>query len=288
MTKRTAHLAYTLALLFAICLPCQHNYAGDKLILAVHPFLPHQVLEEKFGPLTKYLSKQIGKSIKLGIGANYLEHINRIGMNKVDIAYMGPASYVKVTNTYGSKPLLAKLEVNGRSFFQGNIIIRTDNRLRELSQLKGKQIAFGDPNSTMSFIAPYFTLAKAGVFTDSSTKYSFLHSHSNVALAVLAGDFEAGAVKPDIYKKYAPQGLKVIAQTEKISEHLFITRANLPKPQVKSLRRAMLEINQSPEGIQALHAIKTSITNLTEVKNDEYENLRIIMKEVANATSPSK
>jgi len=288
MTKGTAQLACALVILFAICLPYQHSYAGDKLVLAVHPFLPHQELEKKFGPLTKYLSKQIGKPVKLGIGANYQEHIDYIGMDKVDIAYMGPASYIKVTNTYGNKPVLAKLEVNGRSFFQGSIITRTDNKLSELDQLKGKHIAFGDPNSTMSFIAPYFTLLKSGVFADGSTKYSFLHSHSNVALAVLAGDFEAGAVKPDIYKKYAPQGLKVIAQTAKISEHLFITRANLPKSQVKSLRRAMLEINQSPEGIQALHAIKTSITNLVEVKNDEYENLRVIMKEVANATSPSK
>ncbi len=288
MTKGLAQLACTLIILLTACLPYQHSYAGDNLILAVHPFLPHQELEKRFVPLTKYLGKQIGKPVKLGIGANYQEHTDYIGIDKVDIAYTGPASYVKVTNTYGNKPVLAKPEVNGRSFFQGNIIAHTDNKLSKLSQLKGKHTAFGDPNPAMSFIAPYFTLLKAGGFADGSTKYSFLHRHSNVALAVLAGDFDTGAVKPDIYKKYASQGLKVIAQTAKIPEHLFITRADLPKSQIKSLRRAMLEINQSPEGIQALHAIKTSITNLVEVKNNDYENLRVIIEEVASATNPLK
>lgn len=288
MTKGATHLLCAFVILLTTSFPPQHAHAEDNLVLAVHPFLPHQELEKRFGPFTKYLSKQSGKPVKLGIGANYQEHIDYIGMDKVDIAYMGPASFVKVTNTYGNKPLLAKLEVSGHSFFQGNIITRKDNNIRKVNQLKGKLIAFGDPNSTMGFIAPYFTLLKAGAFADDSTKYSFLHSHSNVALAVLAGDFEAGAVKPDIFKKYASQGLKVITDTEKISEHLFITRANLPKSQIQSLRRAMLEIKKSPEGMQALHAIKSNITNLVEVKNNDYENLRAMMKEVASATNMSK
>lgn len=263
-------------LLFS-AIPVRNVSAEDNLTLAIHPYLATDVLEKRFTPIIKYLSKKIGKSINIRIGSNYNEHIQYVGHNNIDIAYMGPVSYIKMTNTFGIKPLLARLEIEGSPWFQGNIITRADSNINSLESLKGKRIAYGDPNSTMSYIVPHHMLHRAGIYTDSSTKYNFLSSHNNVAMGVLAGDFDAGAVKPAVFKKFEAQGLRIIANTPKISEHVFVARDNMTAKEIDILREAFLSMKNSEEGMNALHAIKKSITGLVSANDGDYKNLRKII-----------
>ena len=258
---------------------CKLANAESNLTLGVHPFLSNAELIKKFTPLANYLSSKMGVDIKVRVGSSYQEHIQYIGLDKIDIAYMGPASYIELTDQYGNKPILARLEVNGLPYFKGNIITRKDSEIQTLNDLKGKRIAFGDRNSTMSYIVPHYMLHQAGVFTDQSTKHQFLNSHSNVALAVLSGDFDAGAVKPAVTKKFEAQGLRILSITPEISEHLFVTRANLPAQKIEQLRNTMLNMNKSTEGLNALRAIKKSITGLVEASDRDYDNLRTIILE---------
>lgn len=251
--------------------------AEETLIMGVHPFLSPAEVEKKFIPLANYLSKQTGFNIKVKVGSSYQEHIQYVGLDKVDIAYVGPAVYVLMAHQYGDKPILTKLEVNGQSFFQGNIIVRKDSDIKTIDDLKGKRIAFGDPNSTMSYLVPHDMLHQSGVFTENSPAHDFLYSHDNVALGVLMGDFDAGAVKPAVFKKFENRGLHTVAMTPKISEHLFVTRKNLPKSQINALRSAMLKMNQTSAGQDALRAIKKSVTGLVNANSSDYENLRKII-----------
>ena len=260
--------------------PHKSAYAEESLILAIHPYLSADILKKKFTPIVNYLSRQTGMPIKIKIGSDYDEHIQYIGLNKVDIAYMGPASYVKMTNKFGHKPILARLEIDGNPWFQGNIVARRGSGIKTLSDLKGKRIAYGDPSSTMSYIVPHYMLHKAGVYTDSISKYQFLYSHNNVALGVLSGDFDAGAVKPAVFEKFETDGLHTIIKTPKISEHLFVVRSDLPEAQIKKLRSAMLNIKISDQGITALKAIKKNITGLVRASDNDYENLREIITEI--------
>jgi len=267
-------------LLLLTLTPYKLAHAEKSLTLAIHPYLASDELKKKFTPLADYLSSQTGIPIKIKIGSNYDEHIQYVGLNRADIAYMGPASYVKMINKFGNKPILARLEIDGNPWFQGNIVTRKDSGIKTLDDLKGKHIAYGDPNSTMSYIVPHYMLHKAGVFTDPASKHQFLFSHNNVALSVLSGDFDAGAVKPAIFKKFEAEGLHTIAKTPKISEHLFVVRNDLPDEQIKKLQKAMLNIKNSNEGMVALRAIKKSITGLVKADYSDYENLQKIMLEV--------
>ncbi len=280
MKSCISHFHITLAILFLVLPLCQSASAEDSLILAVHPFLSNEELEKKFTPIADYLGSKTGKKIIVRVGSSYEEHIQYIGSDKVDIAYMGPASYVRMVTKFGNKPLLAKLEVNGQSFFQGNIIARKDSGIKTMADLLGgKRIAFGDPNSTMSYIVPHYMLHKAGVFSGRSTEHQFLYSHDNVALGVLSGDYDAGAVKPAVFRKYEENGLRTIAVTPEISEHLFVARKNLPVELIEMLRNAMLSMSKETKGLAALHAIKKSITGLVEVESSDYDNLRKIILE---------
>jgi len=269
-----------LCLVVATCLLASNIVlAAEKLILGVHPFVAKEMVVKKFNPLAKYLSEKTGYDIEVRVGSSYDEHIQYVGRNKVDIAYMGPASFVNMVTAYSEKPVLARLEVKGNAFFQGNIVVHKNSGINNIQDLKGKRIAFGDPNSTMSYIVPHHMLHSAGVFEDKTGKHQFLYSHNNVALGVLSGDFDAGAIKPAVFKKFEKEGLLTIAKTPKISEHLFITRSNLENEKIQALRKAMLEIGDSEAGMIALRVIKKSITGLVAAENSDYDNLRKIISE---------
>jgi len=251
-------------------------FARD-LVLSIHPFIQVDEVRAKFAPLASFLGKQLGVNTSIKVGADYDDHIRAIGRDQVDLAYMGPVSYVTLVKDYGKKPLLARMEMAGRPYFQGDIVVRKDSAYTRLGDLKGKPFAFGDPRSTMSYVVPHYMLVEAGVIDKANDNHAFLGSHENVALAVLAGDFAAGAVKPTVFKDYEARGLRVLATTPEISEHVFVARKGLPEDIVNKVRSVMLTIKQSEEGMAALKHIRPSATGLDAVKDSDYDNLRTIV-----------
>jgi len=250
---------------------------ADELVLSVHPFLQANEIEAKFTPLANYLGKQLGVTITVKVGASYDDHIHAIGENQVDLAYMGPASYVSMVSGYDKKPMLASIEMDGKPTFHGYIVTRKDSELKKLADLKGRQFAFGDPKSTMSYVVPHYMLVQANAIDHDDVVHTFLGSHKNVALGVLAGDYAAGAIKPAVFSNFESKGLRILAVSPEISEHVFVCRSDLPEKTVNGLRKAMFEASQSKEGIAALKAIKKSATGLLPVQDADYDNLRTII-----------
>jgi phosphonate transport system substrate-binding protein len=248
--------------------------AEEPLTLWVHPYLPATELIKKFTPLADYLSEKCGKTIQVRVSKSYKSHIERVGEERIDLAYLGPASFVKVINTYGEKILLARLEVNGSPFFHGMIIARQDSPITTLDDLTGKSFAFGDPNSTMSHLVPRYMLLEAGVSIDNFKKLNFLGSHNNVALGVLGGYYDAGGLKEGVYYKYRERGLKSLAKSPPISEHLFVASTNLSQSTINILRQAMFELKDSA----ILTPIKPSVSGLVPVKDEDYDYLFSVLK----------
>lgn len=252
--------------------------ADDALILGVHPYLPPKDLIKRFEPLASYLGKAIGRPVEVRIGRNYDDHIEAIGKERIDIAFMGPVSYIKLVEHHGKKPILARLETNGLPTFRGAIVTRRESPLKNLAELKGKRFAFGDPDSTMSHLVPEHMLLMAGVRRKDLAEYRFLGGHHNVVLAVLAGDFDAGAVKDEVFQEYAAKGLRALADSPAFSDHVFVTRATLPADTVQTLRAALLRLKALPEGAAIMQSIKKDMTALIPAADNDYDNLRTVVK----------
>jgi phosphonate transport system substrate-binding protein len=262
----------------SICASIAH--AQESLNLRIHPYLPATELIEMFSPLAEYLSESTGYQINITISKDYKNHIERVGKDKTDLAYMGPASYVKMVDIYGKKPLLARLEINGDPTFQGVIIVNKKSTFQSMSDLAGKRFAFGDPNSTMSHLVPRYMLWKAGVDVRDLADYAFLKNHENVALGVLVGDFDAGAVKEAVFYKYRDRGLKKLKKTPSISEHVFVTRKTLSPKIINKLNTALQELRNTEGGHEIMSSIKPDLSGMAKAKDSDYNNLRIILRQL--------
>lgn len=264
------------AVLLAVCSPAV--LSAGPLKLGVHPYLSATELVEKFAPLASRLGREIGEPVDLEISRDYEEHISRIGDGKLDIAYVGPASYVKLVEKYGRKPILGRLEVDGADSFRGVIIVHRDSPIRSLADLRGKRFAFGDPGSTMSHLVPRYMLWKAGVLVSDLSDYAFLENHHNVALGVLMGDFDAGSVKGEVFEEYIDRGLKALAATPAVPEHLFVASSAMPPPMVEKIRRVMGALRDTEEGIKIMRSIKENTTALTPARDSDYDGLRKMLR----------
>ncbi|WP_455210194.1 phosphate/phosphite/phosphonate ABC transporter substrate-binding protein [Kaarinaea lacus] len=265
--------------IISICYSFSTVAANDKgqLTICIHPFASSTVLYQSFTPLAEYLSEKIGESITLHIAKDYESHITAIGTNKFGIGYMGPASYINLVDRYGEKRILGRQAIDGKPVFQGKVIVRQDSKITGLADLAGKRFAFGDPNSTMSHLVPRYMLLEAGISVRDLAEYKFLGNHTNVALGVLSGDFDAGAVKEATFYKYEQRGLKAIATTPALSEHLFVASDSMPESTVNLLRSALLAAHESEQGLRAIHAIKSNISAFVPAQNSDYNNLRTIL-----------
>lgn len=258
------------------------------LVLAVHPYLDATELTRRFGPLTEYLRVRLGRPVSLSVSPTYQDHIDRVVAGQVDLAYLGPASFVEVSRLQPEVSLLARIARHGRPTFQGAIIARRDSGIQTLEGLEGRRFAFGAKQSTMSYVVPRHVLLKAGIDLGDLASHEHLRDHESIALGVLVGDFDAGAVKEEVFRRYQARGLLKIAATPAISEHVFVASAELDPALTVRLRQLLLEIHEAPGGSRILTSVKDGITALTPAASEDYDSLRAIVQSVAAADANEK
>lgn len=276
MIKQTARY-FIFSVLMTSCMTPMAWAQDRTLVFGIHPYLGAEEIIKRYTPLIRFLELELGMSIVLKVGSNYQEHINAIGKDKLDIALLGPASYVEMEKVFGHKPLLARIEKNGSSMIYGQIIVRDTSSIHSIQDLEGKTFAFGDPQSTLSTLVPKALLKQRGLTAEKMGFSKHYDGHINVAYAVLSGEMDAGAVKNSIYEKFKQQGLHSIAQTEKFSEHPFVTRSDLEPELISKLCQLMQDLHKSAKGKDILHAINSNVTALVNVQDSDFDTLRQVL-----------
>lgn len=270
--KKIAWQIIPLAALFFLSCP-QAGRCGQELTLLIHPYQTSAEIHKKFSPLADYLDKATGKKITIKISKDYQQQIDAVGHDQMGLAYMGPNEYVTMTQKYGKKPLLACQLINGQPTLYGMIIAKKDSPITKLADLAGKRLAFVEPASTMGYVVPRLMLLEAGVDLKQASQVDFLKSHSNVALAVLNGYADAGAVKDEAFYTYQERGLKILAKSPAVHEHLFVASSQLPESLLDSLRTALQGLHD-PAVLTSIHP---TLTGLVPVEDSDYDSLRQIL-----------
>ncbi len=254
------------------------------LVLAVHPYLTQAEILRRFTPLAEFIGGALGAAVAVRVGGSYAEHIAAIGRDEVDIAFLGPLGYVGMLERFGPKPFLARFEVNHQPNLYGVIAVAQHSRVKSVADLRGCRFAFGDPDSTMSYVVPAWFMAQQGVPLGALAGHRFLGSHPSIALGILAGDYDAGALKREVYDQYAPRGLRILAQLPPTPDHLFVTRANFPADRVLALRGSLLTLHEAAQGPAILDQLHPGLTRLIEGSAADYRALGDMMRSLEAAT----
>jgi len=90
---------------------------------------------------------------------------------------------------------LSALKKNGKCTYQAVVIANVASGIRSISDIAGKDMAYGDPASTSSHLIPKSMLAEKGLSAKRHYREHFLGNHDAVAIAVQNAKAQAGGLK---------------------------------------------------------------------------------------------
>ncbi|MEA2924803.1 MAG: phosphonate transport system substrate-binding protein [Alphaproteobacteria bacterium] len=186
-----------------------------------------------YEPLRRLIESKLGLPVELQVGTNYAATGEALRFGRLDIAYLGPVTYVlqreKVEIVTFATPHHPKVG----AVFEAAIIVPTDSPAMTLKDLAGTDIAFGDPASTSGAWVPRYELLAAGLQAGRDYKAHYLGAHDAVALAVANKKAAAGGISRPVYERLLTEGkidpakVRVLMVSRPIPEYAWTFRAGL-------------------------------------------------------------
>jgi phosphonate transport system substrate-binding protein len=104
--------------------------------------------------------------------------------------------YIRAHAKYGVIPLVQRVtDLKYYTVF----ITAADSSIYLLSDLKGRQFAFGDIDSTSGHLMPLLVLKQAGIDPENDLRLRYSGSHVATAVMVQAGVVDAGAMDKSVF-----------------------------------------------------------------------------------------
>ena len=144
------------------------------------------------------LEESFGAPVKLFPAADYSGVIQAFGAKQIELASMGSSGYAGAWMDTGGnvEPIVVAVEKDGSISYRSVLVVRADSGIADLAGLKGKTLAWADPNSTSGYLIPRSELKKAGVDPEPGryfTKTGFGGGHEQAVVAVLQKQYDAAA-----------------------------------------------------------------------------------------------
>lgn len=229
--------------------------------------------------LESYLEEILELQVNFLIASEYQDVIDWLVEEKVDMAYLEATSYLEALER-GAKiqPLVAPIDKHtGHSWYGAAIIVKADSSIKNLSDLRGKKIAFVDKFSTSGYLIPAIAFKELHIFP----KYDFAKTiyagtHSNTLKALQKGEVDAAATSIPFYMKSQklgklnPDEFRTIWESDSITQVTVVISQKLPKELVKKLKLAFL---QAPDGIDK-EIMGMQSTGYTLIVDGDYTRIR--------------
>jgi phosphonate transport system substrate-binding protein len=249
-------------------------YQSDKATEMYRKFTP--VIEA----IQSDVEKRLGRStdIEMRIFKTYDDGIEALAKGTVDFVRFGPAPYILAKQRNKSIELIVMELEEGKKQFNGCIVVPRDSKIRELADLRERTFAFGDRNSTIGRYLVQEHLLKAGIRATDLGRYEYLDRHDKVAAAVLAGDFEAGAVKESNLDESKGQ-LRALVTFPNVTKP-WVARAGLEPATLEALRASLLTLTD-PVVLKPM-----KVSGFAECSDAEYDSVRQSMRAAEAFESP--
>jgi len=255
----------------------------------------------RYHPYRRLMEETFGVPARLFLAADFAGVVQALGAGQIDLASVGPAVYAAawLDTNGGVEPLLVAEQEDGSASYIGVMVTRADSGIADLGGMRGKSLAWPDPNSASGYLIPRFALRRAGI--DPNTHFArtgFAGGHEQAVIAVLQrqydaaftwasgqGDPAAGFSRGNLHAMVEKgmlnmRDLRIIWQTEPVIYGPLTVRKALPATFKEDLRLFHLALPTAhPKVYRAIE--RGAGTGYREVTHEQFQLLIDMRREEA-------
>ena len=145
--------------------------------------------------MQEQLQERLGVPVELFPAPDYAGVIQGLVAGQLDFAGLGASAYAAVylQDPEAVEPIFVSSEADGSLGYVAVMYTRADSGITSIEDMRGRSLAYADPNSTSGFLVPQFELRQAGINdAEYFSRTGFGGGHEQAVIAVLQGQYDAG------------------------------------------------------------------------------------------------
>lgn len=233
-----------------------------------------QATNTRFQPLADYFKSKFGVEMRVQSASDYAAVVQALSAGHIQLARLGGSSYAAgyIDSKGGIEPLVVPAELDGSLGYNSVLIVRSDSPAKKLEDLKGKTLAWADPNSTSGYLVPMVSLRSAGIEPSKFFgKTVFSGGHEQSVVGVLNGTLDSaftwtskgdntGQLRMMMDRGMLKrEDIRVVWESPVIPNPLYVIPSNLPADMKKDLTEFFLNLKKErPELADAAASGRTS------------------------------
>ena len=232
--------------------------------------------QEDRAPLQEYLTNAMERSVIVAAPGTVRETVAHLADGSYDFACLGALVYIRARAKYGVIPLVQRTtDLHYYTVF----ITSATSTIYSLSDLKGKEFAFGDIDSTSAHLMAYRELKWAGLNPETDLKLRYSGSHPATGAMVANGTVDAGAIDKTIFDFLISNGqldsdkVRVFYTSKPYLDYVYVARKDVSEAEREKFTRALLALKEGKDDrvLRILRAHK-----FVTADDVEYESTRKI------------
>lgn len=239
----------------------------EELVFGVYPLHNPQRLFEVYEPLITHLNNTLHKDprfvhikIKLEASTNYAAYEKKLALRKFAFTLANPYQTLKAVEQ--GYRIFGKMGDDDK--FRGLILVRKDQPIENVSQLKGKTISYPACSALAGTFMPQYYLYQQGLQIHHDLNNLYVGSQESSIMSVLLKKSDAGAtwtVPWERFKERKPelaQQLIVKWQTDSLPNNSLMVRNDISDDLLHRVTDFFFHLPNYPEGVALLRRIPIS------------------------------
>ena len=145
--------------------------------------------------MVEQLGEKLGVKVELFPASDYAGVMQGLLAGQLDAASLGASGYagIYLQDPEAVEPIFVALENDGSDGYYAMMYAGAESGIEDLEGMKGKSLAFADPNSTSGYLVPKAELEMQGLnLEEYFSATGFGGGHEQAVVAVLNGQYDAG------------------------------------------------------------------------------------------------
>ena len=220
--------------------------AGESLTFGVNPQRSVVITAQYWNPILAYISRKSGVKLEMMVEKTGQEYSVKVGKGVYDFAYTN--HIFNPTNAKVGYHVFARPNDDN---IKGEIVVLDGSTIKKLEELEGKEVGFPSKAAFVAYAVPIDALTRRGV----TVKQVFGGTQEGIITQLKAGKVVAAAVNSTVMRNFAQREnfkYRPLWQSPEFLNLPLAAHPRVPSKTIAAVRKAMVEMNNDPEGRKIL------------------------------------